>query len=392
MPDLTTTTAVDTFMQSADRPGLWAALGTISNPQNVISAFVIDTTKQLNYKSISTEQTFTFSGAPSGGTWFGIQIHNTDTDFAHLATFPSCFSIALNKNVTTATVPSSGDIFLRFYFDGTNYFVLGDFNNTVQYFTVVVGQDACAILAADNSVYVGFQAGKSLTNALSQMGQNVMIGYQAGEVNAGYAQTCIGYFAGKGSQGASNCYIGYSSGANNTNGGACNFIGVHAGENATNAASAQFIGYHTGDAATNASNSVFIGDHCGSNCATAANSIFFGPYSGVDRPHTIWIDTESTIQDGSYVPVIYGQTDTFKLTFNAGTLVTGTTKAAASTVAVASAALEVQSTSQGLLFPRMTTTQKNAISTPAEGLVVYDTTLHKLSVRTAAAWETVTSL
>ena len=56
-----------------------------------------------------------------------------------------------------------------------------------------------------------------------------------------------------------------------------------------------------------------------------------------------------------------------------------------------SAMLEVASTTQGLLFPRMTTTQKNAIASPAAGLVVYDTTLNKLCVRTASAWETLTS-
>jgi hypothetical protein len=58
----------------------------------------------------------------------------------------------------------------------------------------------------------------------------------------------------------------------------------------------------------------------------------------------------------------------------------------------ASASLEVTSTTKGILFPRMTTTQKNAIASPAAGLVVYDTTLNKLCVRTASAWETITSL
>lgn len=60
--------------------------------------------------------------------------------------------------------------------------------------------------------------------------------------------------------------------------------------------------------------------------------------------------------------------------------------------AAASAKIEVASTTQGVLFPRMTTTQKNAISSPAEGLVVYDTSLHKLCVRTAGAWESITSV
>ena len=58
---------------------------------------------------------------------------------------------------------------------------------------------------------------------------------------------------------------------------------------------------------------------------------------------------------------------------------------------VASAQLEVVSTTKGFLPPRMTTTQKNAIASPAAGLVVYDTTLAKLCVYTTT-WETITSL
>jgi hypothetical protein len=57
----------------------------------------------------------------------------------------------------------------------------------------------------------------------------------------------------------------------------------------------------------------------------------------------------------------------------------------------ASARLVVNSTTQGVLFPRMTTTEKNAISSPATGLVVFDTTLGKLCVRGASAWETISS-
>ncbi len=59
--------------------------------------------------------------------------------------------------------------------------------------------------------------------------------------------------------------------------------------------------------------------------------------------------------------------------------------------APASAALAVTSTTQGVLFPRMTETQRDAIAAPAEGLVIYNTTSHKLNVRVAAAWEAITS-
>lgn len=57
----------------------------------------------------------------------------------------------------------------------------------------------------------------------------------------------------------------------------------------------------------------------------------------------------------------------------------------------ASSALQVESTTKGFLPPRMTTTQKNAISSPSAGLVVYDTTLNKLCIFTTA-WETITSV
>jgi hypothetical protein len=57
----------------------------------------------------------------------------------------------------------------------------------------------------------------------------------------------------------------------------------------------------------------------------------------------------------------------------------------------ASAQMQIDSTSRGFLPPRMTTAQKNAIGTPAAGLMVYDTTLNKLCVYTTA-WETITSI
>jgi hypothetical protein len=57
-----------------------------------------------------------------------------------------------------------------------------------------------------------------------------------------------------------------------------------------------------------------------------------------------------------------------------------------------SAIAQFDSGTRGFLPPRMTTTQKNAIASPAVGLVVYDTTLNKLCVRGASAWETITSV
>ena len=56
---------------------------------------------------------------------------------------------------------------------------------------------------------------------------------------------------------------------------------------------------------------------------------------------------------------------------------------------VASAKLFVNSTTKGFLPPRMTTTQKNAIASPATGLMVYDTTLNLMALYNGTTWTTL---
>lgn len=51
-----------------------------------------------------------------------------------------------------------------------------------------------------------------------------------------------------------------------------------------------------------------------------------------------------------------------------------------------SAALEVSSNAKGFLPPRMTTVQRDAISTPADGLIIYNTTTGKLNIRENNSW------
>lgn len=57
----------------------------------------------------------------------------------------------------------------------------------------------------------------------------------------------------------------------------------------------------------------------------------------------------------------------------------------------ASALFEVASTTKGVLLPRMNTTQINAISSPAEGLTVYNTVLSTLCFFNGVSWQKVTS-
>lgn len=52
----------------------------------------------------------------------------------------------------------------------------------------------------------------------------------------------------------------------------------------------------------------------------------------------------------------------------------------------ASSALDVTSTTKGFLMPRMTTTERTAIATPATGLQVYDTDLNSIWYYNGTAW------
>jgi hypothetical protein len=55
----------------------------------------------------------------------------------------------------------------------------------------------------------------------------------------------------------------------------------------------------------------------------------------------------------------------------------------------ASAITEIRSTTKGVLLPRMTTTQRNAIGTPATGLEIYNTTTNRKEVYNGSYWQGV---
>lgn len=103
------------------------------------------------------------------------------------------------------------------------------------------------------------------------------------------------------------------------------------------------------------------------------------------------LEAKNYLQVGSAVLTgtrLYVNSDTnVRLSFDANSFVIEVNGATAH----ASSIFTLNSTLKGFLPPRMTTAQKTAITTPAAGLVVYDTTLNKLCVYTTA-WETITSV
>jgi hypothetical protein len=85
-------------------------------------------------------------------------------------------------------------------------------------------------------------------------------------------------------------------------------------------------------------------------------------------------------------PITFSLNDTEQMRLTSTGLGIGTSSPSASAI------IDAQSTTKGVRMPNMTTTQKNAISSPAAGLMVFDTTLAKLCVYSGSAWQTITSV
>jgi hypothetical protein len=116
---------------------------------------------------------------------------------------------------------------------------------------------------------------------------------------------------------------------------------------------------------------------------TLSNSII-GPEARIAIvPYSASIGTlfnSVSVNGGANYPVTFWSTDFFAE-------VSGGLQIATSAVSVnASAKLQVDSTTRGFLPPRMTTTQKNAIASPASGLVLYDSTTNKLCCYNGSTW------
>jgi Uncharacterized conserved protein (DUF2190) len=211
---------------------------------------------------------------------------------------------------------------------------------------------------------------------------NISLGVGAG--NTTFGSNFFGYNAGNGATGAN-----YS-----------NFLGTNAGKDASAASNSTFIGSSAGNGATNSLFSNFIGEHAGQDATDAQYSNIIGYYAGASfsgnnlGPNNIIIGSNISLPDGATNAInigglIFGLEANSTLSGNPVITPSNGNVGIGIANPEETAILDLSSTTRGALIPRLTTTQQTAISSPATGLLLWNTDSAALCEYTAGAWRKV---
>lgn len=239
----------------------------------------------------------------------------------------------------------------------------------------------------------GFYADSSLTGATNNYGFYGGIASGTNKYNLYMAGTADNYLA-------SNLGIGANAG---NIGGLSGYISLNVGADLTGSTNATGI-WQNSQVKSGVTNAAYGFRNSGSTQAAtftlpsyahfSATSLTVGAGSTVAAQYGFRVsDLTSASTNIGFSGGVTAGTGKYNLNMSgsADNLLNGPLSIGTGNPANASSLLDVQSTTKGVRFPNMTTTQKNAIATPAAGLMVFDTTLSKLCVYSGSAWETVSS-
>lgn len=277
--------------------------------------------------------------------------------------------------------------------DGSGSVAIGSFTGGGGVF---VGSNAGQGNTGGNNSVFGSYSG---TNNISGNHNTILGSFCSTTLSSGSGNTIAGVYAGGTITGSNNSFFGHHSGRNNTTGSGNCFFGLYSG--------AYFIG---GSNVTRADNSIAIGVNAGFNGNNETNQIVIGNSVFGLGSNTTSIGNSNTVQTHLYGNTTIGSNTTASArlhvqggnnTSNTYSLIVTNSGGSTTTPAICAqndqkigigtnsvdsgATLEVDGTTGGILFPRLSTTNRDAL-TPVNGLVIYNSTTNKLQVYAGGAW------
>lgn len=295
-------------------------------------------------------------------------------------------SSALASNTTGLRNNAIGYLGLEFNTTGSDNTTVGDNNlsaNTGGSFNTSLGSGNLTHNTTGNgNLSLGYSGLVNNTTG----GNNVNIGYQGlynnttGQNNIGIgtytllANTTSSNLVAIGNSaliantgGTRNVAVGNNTSVANTVGTDNTVMGDNAANHNTTGNNNTIYGSQAFTSNTTGSGNVTVGQGSGSANTTGSNNVFIGTNATVPSPTA---NNQISINN-----VIYGSPN--------GSVSVGVS------IADPSAIFHTQSTTQGFLYPRMTTTQRDAIASPAEGLHIYNLTTHADNFYNGTAWKEI---
>lgn len=216
----------------------------------------------------------------------------------------------------------------------------GDSITTGAFGNIIIGRDCADNYSSNNSIFIG----ENVLELATDSSESVIIG-----ANSGNLMT--------------------TGSIRNTSCGESSFLALTTGTHNTS------VGNLSGGVITTGINNTLIGANT-SGAATLSNQMALGYQATSDKANQVMVGNASVLEMVPHASAnvnLGTSTNPWNELHTKAAMTVGTTLAIGQSTAIdASAILELESTTTGLLFPRMTSTQRNAIGSPSAGLMVYD--------------------